>query len=292
MPEQVGQTSAITDSGSVSDPSARGQRIELGCIATKRSGHHAFLEWVTNHRPGHFAYFNNVSLKGAGVGAGSQFASSDERITRETTDDPSIGTLLFSYENHTLYEVVSSPSFMAGRPFAGPRTAITCLVVRDPINALASILKVLEVNPGKAEDHEKWIGRFVSAWLSHAAEFLGRTHVLEAPLLVSYNLFVRDAAYRRSLAERLDLAGTELIGRLSRFGKGGNTFFSDRRSYAPTPEALESRWRQLVSPDRLAAALRDPEFRETSEAFYRAIGLWPAFEPVMDALARGRSAPA
>lgn len=259
-------------------------RLELCCVATKRSGHHAFLEWLLTHRPGGYAYFNNVNPQSPTL-VGTAFESSSDALTADRHDDAS--TLVTSFENKPLEAVLSSPALAQ----APGRRRLLILLVRDPINVLASATKILEEKPAQARDHERWLSDFKTAWVNHAKEFLGQTSLTETspwePMKVSYNLYIRDAAYRDAIAAQLGMNGSDLLTGLSRFGRGGNTFFGNRKSYKPDVQALESRWRDVGSTHHISQALRDPMFRDLAVSFYETIGLWNEFEPAFKQLSDG-----
>lgn len=261
--------------------------LEICVIATKRSGHHAFIEWIVAHRPGNYAYFNDVR-PGRSVSEAVVFESNVEGLAADQVSlRGDLHTRIFSYENRLLDQILAPPFSDRAQTLGTSERRAAVLMVRDPINAFASVAKVVELFPESRPDHGAWFGSFVTAWKDHAKEFLGHTSKLRqiyAPadlLIVSFNEYIRSDTYASEIAQRLGMDGSARLEHLSNFATGGATFFADWNSYSPDVAVLESRWAQLASEDVFLHALRDPDFVALAEEFYVRIGLGETFLPIL-----------
>ncbi|MFC3285779.1 hypothetical protein [Litchfieldella rifensis] len=283
---------------------SNGQAITV--VATKRSGHHAFIEWICNNLDSSYLYLNNLPLRKDEVqvkfleareeGKGGEIDShrykehkliSSEKVER-------YDNVILSYENQPLRSVLSSNAFMAEQELLlkSERTRRLIVFIRDPVNAFASFLKVVEKKPEKIK---QFAGQ-KRAWMEHARLFLGESSrdvqdIFGAEVyMVSYNQFIRSADYRQTLAKELGLSGAEWSRSLSRFGGGGNTFFQDRDGYQASVDSLESRWEELEDKSLLSEVFRDDSLYDLSLRFYQEVGLEHPFASVMGSLRAAKEA--
>ena len=266
--------------------------LEITFIATKRSGHHAVLEWTIENRPGTYSYLNDID-PAAPVLKEAVYVSGRPEVARRALASTPKSLLLLSYENRTLEEIGASEAFrhrQAEIGASGRRIAV--LLVRDPVNAFASMVKIYEERPDTIARKDLWYGLFWRAWLDHARAFLGETDHLASlggeTLKVSYNLFLRDAAHRSEIRRRLDLADDRPILHLSHLARGGDTYFADRAHYRPDPDVLERRWEAVGLVDDLRRPFADPEVFRLSQLYYEAVGMADRFQPVLEQLRRPR----
>jgi len=247
--------------------------LEICMIATKRSGHHAFLEWVLQNRKGRYAYLNHINPRSPNLRAAT-FVSNSVRL-QENFAHRKRHTTVLSYENQSLEQITGSEAFKSRDKILGkPHRRVTILLMRDPLNTLASAVQVVRSGKHVVTDADHWIGRLVQSWVNHAKEYLGYTSILSRSqipsevMLVSYNKYLRDELYRNDLSLVLDMTSTDGLNKLSHFAKGGNTFFSDKMSYSPDISRLESRW-EIVKDDPLFLKfLLDNELQELAKQFY------------------------
>lgn len=127
--------------------------------------------------------------------------------------------------------------------------AVHVLVLRDPLNNLASRLEAARKIPEAFPINEGYIDLFAD----YCAEFLGRTDHLPAKIVVSYNRFVQDRRYRDGVASSLGLANRDAMSEVSPYG-GGSSFTQDDLS--PTA-ALMTRFHEHPVPRHLLDLLLD-----------------------------------
>lgn len=234
-------------------------------ISTKRSGHHAFIEWLYDGIPFPKAYFNNcgvkrgdskiyyAKLKTGGLSFKEDFVVADEISNTN-------GNLIFSSENKTLDWYSSRFSGDSQFSFRGDMSEIVFL--RDPFNAFCSLCKLVERKPEKIHQ----LDEFVASWTSLAKHFIGQGCALFSSENVFYNEFVRSDAYRQNIASKLGVKNSVLRSDLSTFGGGGNTMFGDPKEYSIDINKLERRWESLESSELLKNSITD-EFLGVAKDF-------------------------
>src|SRR5690606_22090698 len=140
-------------------------------------------------------------------------------------------TMLISYENRLLENIIASPGFLTRDQVIGKSERLLYLLyLRDPLNSMASLIHILNRKIGRdsAETMQRMSAQ-VETWKNLANEFLGISGILDSAvpkLCCSHNLFVRSDSYRKELAEKLALKDHRPVEHLSKFGGGGNTFFN------------------------------------------------------------------
>jgi hypothetical protein len=132
----------------------------------------------------------------------------------------------------------------------------TVLVLRDPLNHLASRLKAAKASPGLFRVDEP----FIDVLDSYCAEYLGRTSHLANKTVISFNRFVEDRAYRDELAAQLGLPNHDAVSEVSEYGGGSSFSGLDGPTSIP---ALMTRFREQPIPaDLVAMLLERPAVRE------------------------------
>ncbi|MEQ1786439.1 MAG: hypothetical protein ABL966_05255 [Acidimicrobiales bacterium] len=145
-------------------------------------------------------------------------------------------------------------------PVADLPGAAHVLVLRDPLNNLASRLAGAVAKPEVFRVDEA----YVDLLDAYCAEYLGHTDHLPHRVVVSFNRFVVDRAYRDSLAEALGVENRDQVHEVSSYG-GGSSFATE----APSAEELVSRFRQHPIPPDLLALLADrPSVQEACSVVF------------------------
>ncbi|MGQ0830590.1 MAG: hypothetical protein ACT4OV_02825 [Microthrixaceae bacterium] len=122
--------------------------------------------------------------------------------------------------------------------------ATTLLVLRDPLNHVASRLAAAATRPALFRvDND-----FVELLDAYCAEFLGHTDHLGPKVTVSFNQFVVDRTYRDELARSLGTANLDAVSEVSDYGGGSS--FSGTGSPA-SAAALTTRFEQHPLPGSL-----------------------------------------
>ncbi|MAD52446.1 hypothetical protein [Idiomarina sp. UBA3162] len=251
-------------------------------IATKRSGHHAFIEWLCSHLHDYF-YLNNVNVnpdverdkyqkKHIETDINIEFLHSEaDEFGDVQYSEKDVEHFLMSFENKAVPSVSRSGRLESLKNLSLrehlSNTAI--LFLRDPINCLASIARYNEVNPNFRVSVEQQAGH----WVALAKDFFDSERAKSLLGLnvktVRYNDFIRDRV------KITDLLGNHLkhsekrMSNLSRFGGGGDSKFKNAKSDMSV-DALESRWKMLESPAVITDIFKsNADLRELSRQFYR-----------------------
>lgn len=260
----------------------RPDKRRLLCIATRRSGHHAFLEWVLAGMEQPWTYYNNIDVTQAGFTAARALRHDGGDAAASPCDDRVDTPLVaFSVEDRTLDQVLKWSQLAHCLPSDARVDIIVFL--RDPLNAFASLLQVLDRAAWIAGDEARKArmrARHLRAWASLAQEFLAETDKLSRRGAnwrvhrIDYNGFVGDMAVRDNIAAALELRPVALQTGLSQFGGGGNTFFADKAGYSLSPETLEARWQQVDGPAQhlLRDEVLNGTYADLVTRFYLAIG--------------------
>jgi len=136
------------------------------------------------------------------------------------------------------------------------------LVLRDPLNNIASRLEAAKARPEVFRTDET----YVDLVASYCAEFIGRTDLLDNKVVVNFNRFVEDRAYRDLIAGDLALDNRDMLGEASDYG--GSSSFSPGRGPS-TPRELLTRFQQHRLPDGMVELLLDrPVIRETCSTVF------------------------
>ncbi len=289
---------------------------ELRVFAMKRSGHHAVVHWLLLHFEGPVYFLNNCGFvveaelfnfspgcdaadrsspfvtqavfagtssvvydggrelqKTRHYTPGRAYASTRERLEAMAEAERAAALpaparrecYLFNLEDLDLRQVASVPFAAAAR--GESQTVQPILIVRDPFNWLASRLK----------------GGFsvarpiIEAWKSHLHEALGHTQLLTPrPVVINYNRWHLEAAYRRAISTALGLAPSERgLDEVSDFGEGSSF---DRRAFDGRGREMPvlERWQAYRADSRFRELFEaDPELAQLSEAYFQ-------FNPLTD----------
>jgi len=250
-------------------------------IATKRSGHHAFIEWMCSHLSD-YLYLNNVNVNPdierdkyqkphIETDIDLDFADADDDVGNIHYKDAEVEHLMLSFENKAV-KGVSRAGRLNSLAHLSERESVkttAVLFLRDPINCLASIARYNEVNPNfkvsVEQQAEKWVALAKDFYAPERAE-----NLLDAKVkTVRYNDFIRNKVKVAHLLGDHVEQSTQRMSSLSRFGGGGDSKFGNAKTDMSV-ESLESRWQMLASPASLKEVFDDnSELRELSRRFYQ-----------------------
>jgi hypothetical protein len=212
----------------------------INVVASKRSGHHAFVEWLRTNAPNPREFRNNLPL--------------DARYGRVMVEAAETGRdLIVNFEGVTRAGLARAQAAQRAAGFASetvvflrdPLTTIASLVHRKPFPALslASLVRQTEA---------------LRVWLAaRRAPEPGLRHV-------GYNAWLRDADYRRRAALAFGLVSADPPARITPEGGGSSFGEADASDVA----ALTARWRVLKDDAFFRAVVSHPLYRETFEATY------------------------
>jgi hypothetical protein len=136
------------------------------------------------------------------------------------------------------------------------------LVLRDPLNNIASRLEAARVRPEVFRTDETYVDLFAS----YCAEFVGLTELLGNKVVVNFNRFVGDRAYRDSIAGELGFDNRDVLAEASDYG--GSSSFSPGSGPSTSRELL-TRFQQHRIPDDMYEMLLDrPVIRQTCSTVF------------------------
>ena len=226
--------------------------VEIQALGMSRSGNHAIADWIYAQAEAPKLVLNcaegktNPYLTCRPLASGRGWRSAGVDMEAERAGRRSRKALVMhTYEDSWLAHAFSRELDREHDAWLGPsRRRVALLVVRDPFNLFASRTKMgAALSPGIAR----------KMWKQHAREALGETRRIKRELVVvRYNLWAKDDAYRAALAERLGLgAGEADIDRVAACNAGSSF---DGLTY-------DGRAREMPVEDRWRAYADDPAFR-------------------------------
>lgn len=235
-----------------------------------RSGNHAVINWILSQATGRTCFLNctepkfnpfltarplddgrSIIAEYPGFDLEAELAGrfSEKDLLMHSHEDCFLGTLVRGAfeENH---DAMVGPS----------RSRRDALILRDPYNLFAS-----RRHGGFGEVSETVALRI---WKQHAREFLGiRRYLKERPLLVNYNRWSTDPAYRQELAAQL---GFELRDdNVHEVPAAGNGSSFDGRRYHGAASRMRTleRWKHFAGdPDY--ASLFDEEVHDLARKIF------------------------
>jgi hypothetical protein len=135
-------------------------------------------------------------------------------------------------------------------------------VLRDPLNNVALRLEAARIRPEAFRTAETYVDLFAS----YCAEFVGVTDLLGDKIVVNFNRFVGDRAYRDSIPADLAFDNRDVLVEASEHG--GTSRFS-AESEPSTSRELLTRFQQNRIPEDMFEMLLDrPVIRETCSTVF------------------------
>lgn len=154
----------------------------------------------------------------------------------------------------TIFGIEDCDLDLSSRTPAGPQTH-QLLVLRDPLNNVASRLEGTKERPEVFRVDASYIGMFAT----YCEEALGRSNRLRGKIVVNYNRFVDDPPYRASIASALGVRNVDTVSEVSAYG-GGSSFDTGD---SPSAASLMTRFRQHPIPaDILGQLVAQPVIRD------------------------------
>lgn len=243
-----------------------GQR-GIALFSTKRSSHHAFLEGILQNRS--YIYENNVRIKNGRL---------TSRVVKKSPDDNDDRELyVLSFETaYRLPKIYDQPAFQNfENNFQRSVDCKRVLFIRDPLNTLASSYSAYLSSETRTP---KYVRANLDQWV-HLANYC--MSGWQDELIVYANRFWSDDAYRVKCMEELGTPDAKHSTKLSRFARGGNSFF-DGKENGITPAALTSRFKKYLDDPEFMSILRQPQIVDVFLEFLHFV----RDEPLADTLRR------
>ena len=224
--------------------------LEIAVFATRRNGHHAFMNWACAQVEGTYCHLNDTRINS------NPFRTTRGAVRFSTNIKgfaPSLEALgLLRHKQLLMYNFEDFPFDVPVRRMSGvgsSRRYLRVLVLRDPFNQFASRLQGLRHLPRSL----RLTPVVVEIWKAHAREFLGETNHLGEKLCVAYNRWHADRSYRQEIAEKIGLRFTDK-GRSYVSPAGSGSSFDGAR--------LQNRGEQMQVGKRYEAFLEDSQYLE------------------------------
>ena len=244
---------------------------EVCFIGLRRTGNHAFINWLMPHIKGRRVFLNDIPLryhpfrhhyreaKRFGFDGAKKMVESDVR-GRLTHKD----LLLYSYEDYSLEEVLSARLRQRRRVVFGPsKNYYEVLILRDPYNLIASRMQAGFITTKTKRKN------FVDLWLEYAREFVGETHYLgDNKICVNYNRWCADQDYRIALSQQFGLPFTDSGFKKVATQGGGSSFDALDVDAESLLKKTSTRWQRFKDVPEYREAIATPGLREYSERIF------------------------
>ena len=177
--------------------------------------------------------------------------------------------VIHSYEHYSFSEVMGSWFEEKREDFLGKsQDRFDLLILRDPYNTFASLIKRGEV----IEEAEPIINK----WIEYAKEYLGLSNYLKNRISVNYNEWFQNKTYREEMARSLGLvfsdAGIDTIPRIGRKGKRkGSSFDGLNYQGQATKMGVLSRYEEFLDHPAMLKVLANKELNELSTEIFGSI---------------------
>lgn len=269
---------------------------EISCFGLRRSGNHALINWIIKQNSGCFVHLNNIKIytsqdpyqgfTEATIGGINplvyhkdnaklrrfvryllqpsveyRYGGDRLELDREKLRKKFKTLLIHSYEHYTLHKALGTWFEKNRTQFVGKsQDRFDILLLRDPYNTFASLIKRGEKLNNPDEIIQKWI--------DHAREYLGLSNYLQNRISVNYNCWFTDRSYRQKIANSLGLTFTDSgINMVSSVGQGSSF---DRTSYDGKASKMPVlvRYQNYLDHPVMSKVLANQELRELSESIF------------------------
>lgn len=223
-------------------------------FATKRSGHHGIISWITEQH-GDITFLNNVAV------------SEDQTVfvPNRTNRDIVVGNgtdLLVNFEIAVADDCwgIHKQRWADSAPVRAATRVYPILVIRRFRNWLASL--VLHASAIPTATH-------VAVYNQHLYAIQHQTVPLPGLLIIRYDDWFSNRAYRQAIAAKLNIPFTDAgLNTVLRYG-GGSTF--DGKSYNGHAQCMNvlNRWQQVQDDPSFAVPFKQyHELDQLSEDFF------------------------
>jgi hypothetical protein len=178
--------------------------------------------------------------------------------------------LLYSYENYSLQRILEGQvEKFHDRELGRSLNRFDILILRDPFNMVASMINKSDKSRKKDQQQSLIIKARLDLWKEYAREFLGLTNqLLNTKIVISFNKWVVDREYRKSLAQKLGLAFNDY----SMSSVAGQSSFDGRNfnGQAAKMKVLE-RWKEFETDEFYNDVFRDKEINSLAKEIFEDI---------------------
>jgi len=281
-------------------------KCEIKVVGLRRSGNHAIINWIMAQCFGTVCFLNDIDpdgnpflsyqgkklkgrkkrsllsgdrlklyIMGGGLfnplrAFGGEGRKLCKKLTSFTLAALNKDFLLYSYENRPLKEIAQGKvEKFHDRSLGKSLHRFDILVLRDPFNMVASMLKKTDKTELKKYREASITNARLDLWKEYAREFLGLTNYLtNNKLVISFNKWTVNRQYRRSLAEKIGLKFTDhSMSSVSEFGKGSSFDGLKFNGQADKMKVLE-RWKEFETDEFYKNIFQDEEVAALSKEIF------------------------
>jgi hypothetical protein len=250
---------------------------EFRVVGLSRSGTHAVINWLLTQVRGRHCFLNCAEPRTNPFDTARPLANGRSHevnypgfdLAREQAGDFSRkDVLLHSYEDCFLGMVCDPETERRHDELVGrSRQAVDVLILRDPFNLFASRKKAGISREAAGKQVVTW-GTAARIWAQHARAYLRGHSALTRPLVaVNYNRWAREPAYRRALAERLELDFNDTGFHRVPAVADGSSFDGTRFHGRPEKMDVLRRWRHFADDPHFRALFSDEVVRLSQRIF-------------------------
>lgn len=243
---------------------------EIRLIAMRRSGSHAFLNWLASLYKDKICFINDLPDKRFIYKAQPSEDLPSLPLKKRVPLSSLKNLLVYNFEDINLEQSLPNQDKLDQLKGISGKLH-TFLLLRDPYNLFASRLQLrrrdplneftLKVAPPTIEGIQ-WQQKM---WIQYAKEFLTKTCYLGKNVVpVSYNRWLLDCDYRKSLAEEVGCAyHEEGFKQVSEYGFGSS--FGDFPNRIVTDSLpLLTRWKTFLQDEEFLQMIENVELKDLS----------------------------
>lgn len=204
------------------------EKIDYAVYGMKRSGHHAIINWISNHYNS-FIHYNNCFIENNSI-----FVANKNEVTKN--GDYPYELKILSFEDRPVFEESSFDNIK--------KLNLNCkniLILRDAYNNYASRF-VRKISPVNKQWNKIWKNYDdVDIWINYANEFIGKTNYLNS-IKINYNKWFSCENYRKELSNNFGNFTDRGLLDVLNFG-GGSSF--DNISFDKNAQKMNvlNRWK-------------------------------------------------
>ncbi|HED37611.1 MAG TPA: hypothetical protein ENI76_05125, partial [Ignavibacteria bacterium] len=199
-------------------------------VAMKRSGHHAFIEWLLSGLKEKYIFLCNLNYKD-NIQRQVIVEKLQKNLSYKTNIESINSGIFFESLNRNDFTLIHNHEDALSEDYLYTnlihplnnkviyrRNQRKIVFVRDPINLFASVLKRYDK---RIEFVELNYQTLTSIWMDHAKFFLDNKR--DDVVAVSYNMWVSSECYRSEISKLLDMENAPIPREMSQWG-GGSSF--------------------------------------------------------------------
>lgn len=236
----------------------------------RRSGNHAIIHWLKSHFEKPVAFINDVNPESKFL-----YPKLDKwrnhrkyqtylrlRMANLKRWDIDVNNGIVSVESYN-FKKIKNIEEKINSNFGEVFNNYNIIVLRDPYNLFASLLK----HHSLSKDFKNKTKKYIGLWKIYACEFLGKTNYLKNKYCINYNLWHNSIQYRKTIIE--DLGFIFHDSNKDNVAKEGDGSSFDELKYSKEAYKmrLEERWKEFID-DEFYNQLFDDQIAKLSNKIF------------------------